>query len=47
MMPILERIVDMGPDDMETFTPPGIGGDVDLREAEAPDQQPSLHDRRL
>lgn len=33
MMPILERIADMGPDAMETFTPPGMGGDVDLAEA--------------
>lgn len=33
MMPILEDIADMGPDAMETFTPPGMGGDVDLAEA--------------
>ncbi len=33
MMPILEAIADMGPDAMETFTPPGMGGDADLREA--------------
>jgi hypothetical protein len=33
MMPILEHIADMGPDAMETFTPPGMGGDVDLAEA--------------
>jgi len=33
MMPILEAIADMGPDAMETFTPPGMGGDVDLAEA--------------
>jgi uroporphyrinogen decarboxylase len=33
MMPILERIADMNPDAMETFTPPSLGGDVDLREA--------------
>jgi len=33
MMPLLERIADMGPDAMETFTPPGMGGDVDLAEA--------------
>ena len=33
MMPILEMIADMGPDAMETFTPPGMGGDVDLAEA--------------
>ena len=33
MMPILERIADMGPDAMETFTPKGMGGDADLREA--------------
>ena len=33
MMPILERIADMGPDAMETFTPPGMGADTDLREA--------------
>ena len=33
MMPILERIADMGPDAMETFTPPGMGGDTNLREA--------------
>jgi len=33
MMPILETIADMQPDAMETFTPPTMGGDVDLREA--------------
>jgi len=33
MMPILEAIADMGPDAMETFTPPGMGGDTDLAEA--------------
>lgn len=33
MMPILELIADMHPDAMETFTPPTLGGDVDLAEA--------------
>jgi uroporphyrinogen-III decarboxylase len=33
MMPILEMIADMGPDAMETFTPPSLGGDTDLAEA--------------
>lgn len=33
MMPILEDIADMQPDAMETFTPPGMGADVDLEEA--------------
>ncbi|GAK57071.1 uroporphyrinogen-III decarboxylase-like protein [Candidatus Vecturithrix granuli] len=33
MMPILEDIAAMGPDAMETFTPPGMGADVDLAEA--------------
>jgi len=33
MMPLLERIADMGPDAAETFTPPAMGGDADLREA--------------
>ncbi|MCC6579572.1 MAG: hypothetical protein IT440_03965 [Phycisphaeraceae bacterium] len=33
MMPLLERIAAMKPDAMETFTPPGMGGDVDLAEA--------------
>ncbi len=33
MMPILEAIADMNPDAMETFTPPGMGADVDLAEA--------------
>jgi uroporphyrinogen-III decarboxylase len=33
MMPILEDIADMQPDAMETFTPVGMGGDVDLAEA--------------
>lgn len=33
MMPILERIAAMKPDAMETFTPIGMGGDVDLAEA--------------
>ena len=33
MMPILESIAGMNPDAMETFTPPSMGGDTDLREA--------------
>lgn len=33
MMPFLERIAGMNPDAMETFTPPAMGGDVDLVEA--------------
>ncbi|MFB0565956.1 MAG: uroporphyrinogen decarboxylase family protein [Candidatus Aminicenantaceae bacterium] len=33
MMPILEKIADMNPDAMETFTPPAMGGDVDLKKA--------------
>jgi uroporphyrinogen decarboxylase len=33
MMPFLERIADMGPDAMETFTPRDMGGDADLAEA--------------
>ena len=33
MMPILEDIAAMNPDAMETFTPPGIGGDIRLAEA--------------
>ncbi len=33
MMPLLERLADMGPDALETFTPPGMGGDVNLAEA--------------
>ncbi len=33
MMPFLERIADMKPDAMETFTPPAMGGDTDLAEA--------------
>ena len=33
MMPILENIAAMGPDAMETFTPPEMGADVDLAEA--------------
>ena len=33
MMPILERIAAMKPNAMETFTPPGMGGDADLAEA--------------
>jgi len=33
MMPMLERIAAMQPDAMETFTPPAMGGDVDLAEA--------------
>ena len=30
MMPILEMVADMQPNAMETFTPPDMGGDVDL-----------------
>jgi len=33
MMPILEDIAAMKPDAMETFTPPSMGGDVNLTEA--------------
>jgi len=33
MMPILEDIAAMNTDAMETFTPPGMGADVDLAEA--------------
>jgi uroporphyrinogen decarboxylase len=33
MMPFLERLADMGPDAMETFTPAGMGGDTRLDEA--------------
>ena len=33
MMPFLERIADMGPDAMETVTPPAMGDDADLSEA--------------
>jgi len=33
MMPILEKIAAMGPDCMETFTPPAMGGDTNLAEA--------------
>jgi hypothetical protein len=33
MMPILDLIVSMQPDAIETLTPPGMGGDVDLAEA--------------
>ena len=33
MMPILENIAAMNPDAMETFTPAGMGADVDLAEA--------------
>ena len=33
MMPILENVAAMRPDAMETFTPSGMGGDVDLAEA--------------
>jgi hypothetical protein len=33
MMPILEQIAAMGPDAMETFTPPPMGGDADLATA--------------
>lgn len=33
MMPLLERIADMGPDGMETFTPRSMGGDARMSEA--------------
>lgn len=32
-MSFLERIAAMGPDAMETFTPSGLGGDANLKEA--------------
>ena len=33
MMPILERLVSLGSHALETFTPPAMGGDMDLAEA--------------
>ena len=33
MMPFLERLADMKPDALETFTPPSMGGDIRLAEA--------------
>jgi hypothetical protein len=33
MMPFLERIANMNPDAMETFTPSAMGGDANLKEA--------------
>lgn len=33
IMPLLERVADMGPDAMETFTPVSMGADTDLAEA--------------
>jgi hypothetical protein len=33
MMPLLERIAEMGPSAMETFTPPSMGGDTRMAEA--------------
>jgi hypothetical protein len=33
MMPLLERIADLGVDAMETFTPRGMGGDTNVKEA--------------
>ena len=32
-MPILEDLAGMGPDALETFTPPAMGADVNLAEA--------------
>ena len=32
-MPFLEQLASMKPDAMETFTPPEMGGDTDLRKA--------------
>lgn len=46
MMPILEDIAAMGVDAMETFTPPGMGGDTDLAEAQTPYRRQGLHDWR-
>jgi uroporphyrinogen-III decarboxylase len=31
MMPFLEALADMNPDALETFTPPEMGGDIDLK----------------
>lgn len=33
IMPLLERVAEMNPDAMETFTPGAMGGDTDLKEA--------------
>ena len=32
-MPFLESLADMNPDALETFTPPEMGGDSDLKQA--------------
>ena len=45
-MPLLERIADMNPDAMETFTPAAMGGDARLAEAKRADWRPRVHDRR-
>jgi len=35
MMPILEHVTALNPDAMETFTPPGMGGDTSLKSAKS------------
>jgi hypothetical protein len=35
IMPMLESVLEMKPDAIETFTPPGMGGDTDLAKAKA------------
>ena len=47
MMPILENIAAMKPNAMETFTPPGMGGDIEPGRGPAADSAEHLHDRRL
>ena len=47
MMPFLERLADMKPDAMETFTPPGMGADVDPARSKAADRRQGLLHRRV
>ena len=44
---VLERIADMGPDAMETFTPPSMGGDTRMAEAKRRVGARVCDDRRL
>ncbi len=47
IMPLLERVADMGPDAMETLTPPAMGADTRLAEAKRRIGERVLHDRRV
>ena len=46
-MPMLELTLQMGTDAIETFTPVGMGGDINLARGPSPRWRSRLHDRGI